>query len=244
LDERICFFISPIGKENDEIRQRVDKVLKHIVAPAVADCGFNCIRADQISEPGIITNQVIEHLLNDHLVIADLTGYNPNVFYELAIRHAARKPIIHLIDADGVLPFDVAGMRAIRIDHHDLDSAAHARESIREQATTAEDHQTETPFSVALELLNMRTSSDPERRKFGRILELLNQVQRGQEETLALLRNLRGSPGIAGIIGKSVAGIGRTRYILSIEDLQELLKDSGGKEDDAAREMVRADLTE
>jgi len=51
------------------------------------------IRADKISEPGIITTQIIGHIVDAELVIADLTDKNPNVFYELAIRHAIRNPI-------------------------------------------------------------------------------------------------------------------------------------------------------
>ena len=40
----------------------------------------------------MITSQVLQHVTEDALVVADLTGRNPNVFYELALRHAIRKP--------------------------------------------------------------------------------------------------------------------------------------------------------
>ena len=43
------------------------------------------------------TGQVVEHLLQSGLVIADLSFHNPNVFYELALRHAAGKPTVHVI---------------------------------------------------------------------------------------------------------------------------------------------------
>lgn len=82
--DKICFVIAPIGEEGSDIRRRSDQVFKHIIAPAAKDCGYETIRADKISEPGIITSQVILHLVEDALVIADLTGRNPNVFYELA----------------------------------------------------------------------------------------------------------------------------------------------------------------
>jgi hypothetical protein len=68
---------------------------KDVINPAVAECGFDTLRADQISEPGLITPQVIRHVINDPLAIADLSGPNPNVFYELAIRHAIGKPLVH-----------------------------------------------------------------------------------------------------------------------------------------------------
>ncbi len=96
-DKKTCFVIAPIGDPDSDIRRRSDQILKHIIKPAVGKCGYDAIRADQISEPGMITHQVIEHVVGDPLVVADLTGQNPNVFYELAIRHAIRKPFVPLI---------------------------------------------------------------------------------------------------------------------------------------------------
>jgi hypothetical protein len=96
------------------------------------------VRADEIDKPGIITSQVIQHVVNDALVIADLTERNPNVFYELAIRHALRKPLVQLIKKGEAIPFDVAGTRTIYVDHRDLDSVETARNEIIEQIKTLE----------------------------------------------------------------------------------------------------------
>ncbi len=94
---KVCFAVTPIGEEGSEIRRRSDQVLRYIIEPVMANLDYETVRADRISQPGMITNQVIEHLIDDDLVVADLTGSNPNVFYELAIRHATRKPIVTLI---------------------------------------------------------------------------------------------------------------------------------------------------
>lgn len=94
--EKTCFIISPIGEPNSETRRTSDKTLK-LISPVVTAAGYTLKRADQITEPGLINNQVIKYLVNSRLVIADLTGHNPNVFYELAIRHFLKKPIIHII---------------------------------------------------------------------------------------------------------------------------------------------------
>jgi len=56
-----CFFIAPIGLDDSDIRKRSDQVLRHVVRPAAKNCGFTAvIRADEISQPGIITTQVIQ----------------------------------------------------------------------------------------------------------------------------------------------------------------------------------------
>jgi hypothetical protein len=110
---KLCFFVAPIGSEGTDIRRRSNQVFKHIVQRAAAACGLVAIRGDHIQEPGPITSQVIEHVLSDAVVVADLTGWNPKVFYELAIRHAIRKPYVQIIAAGERPPFDVAGIRTI-----------------------------------------------------------------------------------------------------------------------------------
>lgn len=120
MEEKNCFVIAPIGELDSDTRKRSDQILKHIIKPAVSSCGYKAIRADEIDKPGIITSQVIQRVVNDPLVIADLTERNPNVFYELAIRHAIRKPLVQLIQKGERIPFDVAGTRTIQVDHTDL----------------------------------------------------------------------------------------------------------------------------
>lgn len=93
---KICFVVAPIGEPDSDARKRSDQVLRHIICPAVQPLGYEPVRADQISEPGIITTQIIQHIIDDPLVVADLSGWNPNVFYELALRHALRKPYVQL----------------------------------------------------------------------------------------------------------------------------------------------------
>ena len=83
---KICFVIAPIGEETSDTRKRSDQVLRHIIAPSVLKHGYQAIRADQIAEPGMIASQVIQHIVEDALVAADLTDWNPNVFYELSRR--------------------------------------------------------------------------------------------------------------------------------------------------------------
>ena len=176
--KKVCFVIAPIGEEGTEARKRSDQILKHVIEPAVEECGYKAVRADKIDKPGVITSQVIQHVVEDPLVIADLSGRNPNVFYELAIRHAIRKAFIQLIQKGERIPFDVAGTRTIYVDHRDLDSVAQAKKDIGSQIRSLEkdESQIETPISVSLDLQILRRSDDPEQRSLGDIMAALTDL--------------------------------------------------------------------
>jgi hypothetical protein len=124
---KTCFIVAPIGESDSAVRKRSDQVLRHIIRPALETAGYQAVRADEISDPGNITTQILSRLTESDLVVADLTGHNPNVYYELGIRHTTGKPIIHLIEKGDRIPFDLAAFRTIVLDHKDLDSAERAR---------------------------------------------------------------------------------------------------------------------
>jgi hypothetical protein len=172
-EKKICFVISPIGDEGSETRERSDQVLKHIITGPVEQLGYEVIRADKISEPGIITTQIIEHIVEAALVIADLTEKNPNVFYELALRHAIRKPLVQMIKKGEVIPFDVAATRIIQFDLHNLDSVAAAKDDILSQVKSLEAGKSEVhnPISVSLDLKVLKESGNIEERSLADVVE-------------------------------------------------------------------------
>lgn len=130
---KTCFFIGPIGDEGSQTRDWSDQVLNLIVAPVVTSFGYETPRrSDLIHNPGSISLEIIKRLVEDDLVIADLTDKNPNVFYELAIRHVTQKPVIHLIRQGDRIPFDVSDFRAISIGLT-LSIAEKAKENLRKQ---------------------------------------------------------------------------------------------------------------
>lgn len=179
--EKTCFVICPIGEANSEIRKRSDQVFKHIISPAVEPLKYTPIRADQISEPGIITSQVIQHVVESKLVIADLSGHNPNVFYELAIRHAITEPLVQLISKGEQIPFDVAGTRTIQFDIHDLDNVQETKQELINQIKSVESGKTEidTPISVTLDLKKLKESGKPEDRSLVDMMGELANLRKG-----------------------------------------------------------------
>lgn len=118
--ESTCFYITPIGSEDSEARKHSNLFLENIVEPAIQTVGLKVIRADQIDKPGMISRQIMEYLFRSRLVVADLSFANANVFYELALRHAVRLPIVQIIRHGDPIPFDVNQMRTVMIDNRDI----------------------------------------------------------------------------------------------------------------------------
>jgi hypothetical protein len=174
-----CFVIAPIGAEKSDIRTRSDQILNHVIRPVADECGYKAIRADEISEPGSITTQVINRILEAPMVVADLTGNNANVFYELAVRHAIRKPFVQIIQKGERIPFDVAGIRTIEIDHTNLDSVAAAKEEIKKQMQFASTNPQKiaSPISAAIDLASLTQSDDPLKRQLGELLTGVSELK-------------------------------------------------------------------
>ncbi len=118
--ETTCFYVTPIGDEGTEFRKHSDLFLSHIVEPALEQFGLKVVRADQIGKPGIISRQVFDYLVRSRLVIADLSLHNPNVFYELAVRHMLKKPVVQISRVADKVPFDISQMRTVLIDNTDI----------------------------------------------------------------------------------------------------------------------------
>jgi len=114
--DETCFYISPIGENDTEHRNHADLFLGSIVEPALEEFKLSVIRADKIGKAGMITAQILEYILKSKLVIADLSYHNPNVFYELSLRHACRLPTVQIIRKSDKIPFDLDQFRTIQID--------------------------------------------------------------------------------------------------------------------------------
>lgn len=115
-----CFVIMPYGRKTDPATGtpiEFDTVYEKIIEPAVQSQGLECIRSDKVSESGLIQQEMIRHIIEADLAIVDITLANPNVMYELGVRHAAKKSgTIILRQAGSGIPFNIAGMRAM--DYH------------------------------------------------------------------------------------------------------------------------------
>lgn len=111
------FVAMPFGiKQAKKRRYKIDfdRVYDKAIRPATEELGLQVIRADEEQDGGIIHTLMIERLICTDIVIVDITNENPNVYYELGIRHCARPySTILIYDKNTRLPFDIQPLRAI-----------------------------------------------------------------------------------------------------------------------------------
>ncbi len=112
----LCFVLMPFGSKTIPSGATVDfdAVYEQLIRPAVAAAGLEPLRADEELAGGVIHKPMYERLLLCDFAVADLTGANANVFYELGLRHAVRPCTTVLLSAEsGRLPFDVGPLRTL-----------------------------------------------------------------------------------------------------------------------------------
>ena len=159
IEKKDCFVVGPIGAADSPVRIHADWLLEEVIDPVMAAYpDFTVHRADKLSQPGLIDTQVITHLLNDHLVIADMTTLNPNAFYEIGIRHMAQKPIIHMHKAGEKIPFDVSAYRSIEFSLEKPGDLREARKRLASavDAIFASEYKVDNPVTHARGVVDLQ----------------------------------------------------------------------------------------
>ncbi len=133
--QRECFVIMPFGEKTfDGTKLDFDRVYREIIKPAVEvlnreNLRIRCVRCDEIEKAGMIHEAMIRHINQAEVAVVDITSLNPNVFYELGVRHTLHDRVTVMIRRQGTKnPFNIAGMNTVS---YGLDKRA------AEQARTA-----------------------------------------------------------------------------------------------------------
>lgn len=125
-----CFVMMPFGPW-------FDRYYQEIYVPAIKEAGFEPIRADELFTTGSVVEQIWEQIEKGKLLLADLSGKNPNVFYELGLAHAARKPVVFTAALVDDVPFDLRHLRVIIYDIREPEWASRLRKSITDYLRNA-----------------------------------------------------------------------------------------------------------
>jgi len=217
---KTCFVICPIGDEGSAERKWSDDLLECIITPVVEKMGYQKpIRADHINESGIVTRQIVDLLIDSDLVIADLSYRNPNVCYELAVRHVAKKPFIHLIKIGHKIPFDTSSNRTISVDI-DIRSARKAMEELERHIKSIDEGNVETdnPIGTALTQRDLRSSGDPAKTISADLMEAIQSIA----AEVKALRYERSNPYAYRGLGPTDMGERKIRIVELIQQFKDL----------------------
>lgn len=176
-ERKICFVITPIGDDTSTTRHAIAGLIDAVIQPVLVEHDLQLEVARRISKTGSISNQVMELVLSADLVIANLTELNPNVMYEFAVRHAARKPVIAVVDRSVTprLPFDVQDERTIFYTN-DMQGVLDLRAALVTMLPVAlSDEEPDNPVYCAAQAQVMRNITPSEPQAY--ILERLHRME-------------------------------------------------------------------
>jgi len=123
-------FLAFPHSEGDEGRRLIDEAVK----PALQNAGIDYYRPEEDLGPRPIMSKIINHITNSNLVIADLTGFSPNVAYEAGFADAVTKDIIFIQKEGKMIPFDFSGRTVIMYKLERLEALkAQLQQAIKER---------------------------------------------------------------------------------------------------------------
>lgn len=184
-----CFLISMIGSEDSAQRIHANN-FKNYIAEVLED-EYEIKRADDERKSVPVLNYIVRNIHDADLIIADLTGNNPNVYYELGIAHCFKKPTICFASPSGCgLPFDVRGMNVIFYNGFDYKSVLDARASLEEYVDSIDTYEADNPITSAfrsyeVEWMIESMKSGGKDQEMAVMMEMMSRVV----NDVALLRN-------------------------------------------------------
>lgn len=134
-----CLVIMPFSDPKGYDAGHFRKIYDQVLAPAIEMAGYTPHRIDENAESTMIHGKLLDKLINAPMVLCDLSSKNPNVLYELGIRHAFDKPVVLVQEKGQERIFDIAGLttaeyRKERLYDEVIEDQEVIAESIRQTA--------------------------------------------------------------------------------------------------------------
>lgn len=219
MTKKTCFVIMAIGDQEfdgkkisySELRSQYDDLIKEALLRARPN--LDIVRADDISAPGTITTDIVTRIMRSDYVVADVTYPNPNVFYELGLRHASKPGTIIIKNSSGPrVPFDISHLR-----HIGYESSLPGLKSLAGELSKLFEHFEREPLRPDNHFLEMAKLTNFEFQDYRKdqdthpeveammmliqspeLLELFTQSQGGDVDPAEMLKALAANPGAAG----------------------------------------------
>ena len=98
-------------------KEELTRIYEEFIKKPLENKGYIIKRADDFFKSSPIIDDILESIENADIIIADLTGNNPNVFYELGRAHEKNKVVIQICQKGQKIPFDLGYIRTIIYDN-------------------------------------------------------------------------------------------------------------------------------
>lgn len=192
MNNKKAFVLMPFAAEFSD-------VYKFLIFDGLTKVGYDVKRADDIKSQNNILNDIIEGIVSSDLIIADLTGANPNVYYELGIAHTLNKKVILLTQDIDELPFDLRSYRVLPYDVH-FTKMIQAKEELSQLALEAfkdnlpfgnpvKDYSSTTTRSSFASTIKLQESQENQEADFG-LLDYQVKMEDGFEQLAELISDV------------------------------------------------------
>ena len=173
---KTCFVISAIAEDGSQTRKEADDKFDLVYLPILKEMDYKITRSDKINSSGSISREIIQHLVSDDLVIADISNENANVFYELAVRNAVKKPVVVFKRPEQSMPFDIYDKRAISISSADPRVWEQSKKALQDHVKMVENNPEHASKSILTEFTFNLENVSP-KTNYGKIYSLLKDMQ-------------------------------------------------------------------
>ncbi len=171
-----CFVIMPFGGYFDQYYTDIYK-------PSIEANGLVSLRVDSLLKPSTIVSDIWELTNSSKIMLADLTGINPNVMYELGLAHAIAKPTILISETIDSVPYDLRSIRVLTFDKNETGWD----EKLRKNLTQSIAETLTSPIDSVLPAFLKLKPNNPEVNEFStdllEIKQMLNKAISGSMQT-------------------------------------------------------------
>lgn len=182
-----CFVIMPFSDPEGYAPGHFRKVYEQIIKPAVENAGYKAYRVDENGVSDLITTKIFKAILDCDMAVCDLSSRNPNVLYELGIRHAFDKPVVLIKDNKTDRIFDIQGISTVEYRRERLyDEVIEDQKKISEAITANKNNS--SGYSI-LNMINLQKATydssikDPDSPEINNALfmRLLNALEKNEQ---------------------------------------------------------------
>ncbi len=192
-NKKKCFVIMPFSKAYSLTKEQWTEVFTHTIKPAVEDCGlgYECERYE--FRRANIIKDILQEINSANIVIADLTGSNPNVLWELGVRHTLSKRTILIAQDKRFLPSDLQDYPIITYKYQQTPTeVSKFKQEISDKLKDieADPEKSDSPVADFLQLKNIDILTYEKSSNLKKISALISELSYNIDKTDVILNHL------------------------------------------------------